>query len=253
MIHFDDSVMASSKARHLHILIPSLFFLSSLYSSAGWAELPADNIFLRTEKLAREQLAQQADAAGLLEPQFQVAVVKTTRVMPACASPVTLELGDSRVPQRMRFVAICPGAGGWRYDILVRSSITARVAVTSVPVTANTPLAAADISLARHDVTLIPDSIASLSGVLGLTSKRSLRAGEVLRQGQLATPVLVKRGSSVSIVARKEQIEVSMAGEAMDPGAQGDIIRVRNAASGAQIRARVLDAGIVEPVDIPGR
>ncbi|MFW8695905.1 hypothetical protein ACOI9Y_35590, partial [Mesorhizobium japonicum] len=81
--------------------------------------MPADNIFLRTESMAREQLAQQADAAGLLEPQFQVAVIKTSRVMPACAVPVTLELADSRVPQRMRFVASCPGAGGWRYDILV--------------------------------------------------------------------------------------------------------------------------------------
>jgi len=253
MTHFDNSVVTSNKARHLHILIPSLFLLTSLYSSAGRAELPADNIFLRTEQLAREQLAQQASAAGLLEPQFQVAVVKTSRVMPACAVPVTLELADSRVPQRMRFVAACPGAGGWRYDILVRSSITAKVAVTSVPVTANTPLQAADISLARHDVTLIPDSISSLPGVLGLTSKRSLRAGEVLRQGQLASAVLIKRGSAVSIVARKEQVEVSMAGEAMDPGAQGEIIRVRNATSGTQIRARVVDAGVVEPVEIPGR
>lgn len=253
MIHFDNSVVTSNKARRLHILIPSLFLLTSLYSSAGRAELPADNIFLRTEQLAREQLAQQAAAAGLLEPQFQVAVIKTSRVMPACAAPVTLELADSRVPQRMRFVAACPGAGGWRYDILVRSSITARVAVTSVPVTANTPLQAADMTLARHDVTLIPDSISSLPSVLGLTSKRSLRAGEVLRQGQLASAVLIKRGSAVNIVARKEQIEVSMAGEAMDPGAQGDIIRVRNATSGTQIRARVVDAGVVEPVEIPGR
>jgi flagella basal body P-ring formation protein FlgA len=253
MIHLDNSAVTSNQARHRHILIPSLFLLTSLYSSAGRAELPADNIFLRTELLAREQLVQQASAAGLLEPQFQVAVVKTSRVMPACASPVALELADSRVPQRMRFVAACPGAGGWRYDILVRSSITAKVAVTSVPVTANTPLQAADISLARHDVTLIPDSISSLSGVLGLTSKRSLRAGEVLRQGQLASAVLIKRGSAVSIVARKEQVEVSMAGEAMDAGALGEIIRVRNATSGTQIRARVLDAGLVEPAEIPGR
>jgi flagella basal body P-ring formation protein FlgA len=87
---------------------------------------------------------------------------------------------------------------------------------------------------------------------VGLTSRRSLRAGEVLRQGQLAAPVLVKRGSAVSIVARKEQV-VSMAGEAMDPGALGQVIRVRNAASGTVIRARVVDAGVVEPAEIPGR
>ena len=39
----------------------------------------------------------------------------------------------------------------------------------------------------------------------------------------------------------------------MNPGAQGEVIRVRNAASGTVIRARVVDAGVVEPADIPGR
>lgn len=215
--------------------------------------MPADNIFSRVELLAREQLAQQADAAGLLEPQFQVAVVKSTRPVPACAQAVALEAADSRSAQRMRFVAVCPGSNGWRYEMLVRGSVTAQVAVTSVAVTANTPLQAGDVVLARRDVSMVPDSISSLTGAVGQSSRRSLRSGEVLRQGQLAAPVLIKRGSAVSIVARKEQVEVSMAGEALEPGALGQLIRVRNATSGTVIRARVVDAGLVEPADIAGR
>ena len=253
MIHFNSISMIRNKLPHPHILLPGLFLLTSLYSSAGRAELPADNIFSRVEQLAREQLAQKAAAAGLQEPQFQVAVVKSTRPVPACAAPVALETADSRSAQRMRFVAVCPGSNGWRYEMLVRGSVTAQVVVTGVPVTANTPLQAGDVALARRDVTMVPDSIAAPADAVGLTSRRSLRAGEVLRQGQLAAPVLVKRGSAVSIVARKEQVEVSMAGEAMDPGALGQVIRVRNAASGTVIRARVVDEGVVEPAEIPGR
>ena len=253
MIYFENYSVMWDKAQCRQILLPGLFLLASLYSSAGRAELPADNIFSRVEQLAREQLAQQAATAGLLEPQFQVTVVKSTRPVPACAVPVALEAADSRSAQRMRFVAVCPGSNGWRYEMLARGSITAQVAVTSAPVTANTPLQSGDVTLARRDVTMVPDSISSLSGAVGLSSRRSLRAGEVLRQGQLASPVLIKRGSAVSIVARKEQVEVSMAGEAMDPGALGEVIRVRNATSGTVIRARVVDAGVVEPADIPGR
>jgi len=252
-MHSDHHVMAPGHARVFRALLPSLFLLTSLYSSAGRAELPADNIFLQVEQLAQEQLAQQAAAAGLLEPLFQVAVVKTTRVMPACPVRVALEALDSRSPQRMRFVASCPGAGGWRYEILARASVTARVAVTAAPVTANTPLQAGDVELARRDVTMVADSIASLPAVMGLSSRRSLRAGEILRQGQLASPVLVKRGAAVSIVARKEQVQVSMDGVAMDAGAQGEVIRVRNASSGTIIRARVLEPGVVEPAEISGR
>lgn len=247
MIHFTSYVAAFNNTRLCRTLLPGLFLLTSLYSSAGRAELPADNIFSRVEQLAREQLAQQAASAGLLEPLFEVAVVKTTRVIPACPVRVTIEALDSRSPQRMRFVAACPGEGGWRQEMLVRATITAKVAVTSVPVTANTPLQAGDVELARRDVTMVADSIATLPAVLGQSSRRSLRAGEVLRQGQLASPVLVKRGAPVNIVARQEQVQVSMDGVAMDPGAQGEVIRVRNATSGTVIRARVVEAGVVEP------
>ncbi len=252
MIHFNNITVIRTVLGS-RILILGLFLVTSLYSSAGRAELPADNIFSRVEKLARVQLAQQAATAGLLEPQFEVAVVKSTRLVPDCATPVALETADSRSAQRMRFVAVCPGSNGWRYEMLARGSITAQVAVSSVPITANTPLQAGDVTMARRDVTMVPDSISSLSGAVGLSSRRSLRAGEVLRQAQLAAPVLIKRGSAVNIVARKEQVEVSVAGEAMEPGALGAVIRVRNATSGTVIRARVVDAGVVEPADIAGR
>ncbi|WP_193315534.1 flagellar basal body P-ring formation chaperone FlgA [Janthinobacterium aquaticum] len=234
-------------------LLPGLFLLTSLYSSAGRAELPADNIFLQVEQLAREHLAQQAASAGLLEPLFEITVVKNSRVIPPCAKPVAIEAQDSRSLQRMRFVASCPVPGGWRYEMLARAVVTAKVVVTTAPVTANTPLQAGDITLARRDVTLISDSVSSIPAVVAQSSRRSLRAGEVLREGQLASPVLVKSGSAVNIVAHREQIQVSMAGEAMDAGAAGEVIRVRNASSGTIIRARVLETGLVEPADIGGK
>jgi flagella basal body P-ring formation protein FlgA len=64
----------------------------------------------------------------------------------------------------------------------------------------------------------------------------------------LVAPTLVKRGDPVRIVAKRDQIEVSMAGEALDPGSRGATIRVKNA-SGVTIRARVTEQGQVEPAD----
>ncbi len=66
----------------------------------------------------------------------------------------------------------------------------------------------------------------------------------------LSAPTLVKRGDAVRIVARREQIEVSMAGEALDSGARGAVIRVRNP-NGTVLRTRVTGAATVEPVDVP--
>ena len=253
MKYFNIVTVVTARSRKHDVMLPGLFLLTSLYSSAGWAELPADNIFLQVEQRAREHLAQQAASAGLLEPLFEVAVVKNARVIPPCAKPVVIEAQDSRSLQRMRFVASCPVPGGWRYEMLARASVTAKVVVTAAPVTANTPLQASDLALARRDVTLISDSAASIAAVVGQSSRRSLRAGEVVREGQLASPVLIKRGSAVNIVAQREHVHVSMAGEAMDAGAAGEVIRVRNASSGTIIRARVLETGVVEPADMAGK
>lgn len=83
-----------------------------------------------------------------------------------------------------------------------------------------------------------------------MAARRTIRSGEILRQNMLAAPQLVKRGDQVRIVARHENIEVTMSGEALDNGVRGATIRVKNS-SGAQIRARVIEAGTVEPLDLP--
>ena len=71
-----------------------------------------------------------------------------------------------------------------------------------------------------------------------------------MRAGQLSSPVLVKRGDAVTMVARRDGIEVSMAGEAMDAGGKGAVVRIRNAGSGQVVRMRVSGAGTVEPIDV---
>jgi flagella basal body P-ring formation protein FlgA len=104
------------------------------------------------------------------------------------------------------------------------------------------------VLLERHDITGMPDSFPDLAAVQDLATRRTIRAGDVLRQNMLVAPTLVKRGDAVRIVAKKDQIEVSMAGEALDGGGRGAAVRVKNA-SGVVIRARVTDQGQVEPLE----
>jgi flagella basal body P-ring formation protein FlgA len=208
----------------------------------------AQTLSAQLEQAARVELDQQAAAAGLVEPRFEVKLV-TARPAPPCAQPVAIEPLDTRLAARMRFVVRCPDAGGWRYEYLLRASVTAMVAVTATAVAANEPLSADAVTIERRDVSAIADPV-SAEQAIGQSSRRTLRAGEVLRAGQLAAPVLVKRGDQVVMVARQQQIEVSTSGEALDAGSRGAIVRVRNGASGQVVRMRVTGAGTVEPVDL---
>ncbi|WP_229218108.1 flagellar basal body P-ring formation chaperone FlgA [Rugamonas apoptosis] len=207
-------------------------------------------MLLHVQQAARSHVLAQAASAGLAEPQAEVTVLRGSRPLAACGRAVTVEAVDARMPARMRFAAVCPGADGWRYEFVVRAQVSAPVVVSATEVPAGKVLTDEDVLLERHELSSLTDVVATPRAVLGMSGKRTLRAGEVLRMALLAAPTVVKRGDAVTIVARRDQIEVSMAGEALDSGARGALVRVRNA-NGTVLRARVTGAGTVEPADLP--
>jgi flagella basal body P-ring formation protein FlgA len=171
------------------------------------------------------------------------------RAAPPCVQNVAIEALETRSPGRMRFVARCNDTPGWRYEYTVRARVTAMVAIASGPVAANEALTDAQVTIERRDISNIADPISNPADVTGQISRRMLRAGDILRSGQLSSPVLVKRGDAVMMVARRDGIEVSISGEALDAGGRGASVRVRNASSGQVVRMRVSGPGTVEPVD----
>jgi flagella basal body P-ring formation protein FlgA len=227
-----------------------LFCIDISAASGASGPVAAEQVPTLVEAAAKQHVLRWTDNAGLVEPKFELTVVRGTRPLAACTQAVTVEAADTRTPARMRFVAICGGADRWRYEFVVRAQVSARVVTAANDVGAGKVLADEDVLLERHDISTIPDSIADPADVVGMSGKRALRAGEVLRMALLSAPVVVKRGEPVRIVAKRDEIEVSMAGEALDSGARGSMVRVKNA-NGATIRARVTGAATVEPADMP--
>jgi flagella basal body P-ring formation protein FlgA len=223
-------------------LVASTFALFCVAAQAAPQPVP-----VQIEQAARAELDRQMAAAGLTEPQFEVAVV-TARAAPPCVQNVVVEALDTRFPQRMRFLARCNDTPGWRYEYIVRARVTAMVATAAAPVAANEALTDAQVTIERRDISNVADPISSPEEAVGQMSRRMLRPGDILRSGQLSSPVLVKRGDAVLMLARREGIEVSTAGEALDAGARGAVVRVRNAGSGQVVRMRVAGPGTVEPI-----
>jgi flagella basal body P-ring formation protein FlgA len=231
-------------------IVPRIFLLllvGTIKFSPAAAVTP-EQLVAQVQQVAQDQLKRHADMANWSEPQFTVEVVRNTRPIGACTQPPRVEPADVRTPARMRFMAICPDQGGWRLEFVTRAKISAKVAVAATDLSTGKTLSAEDVLLERHDITGMPDSFPDLAAVQDLATRRTIRAGDVLRQNMLVAPTLVKRGDAVRIVAKKDQIEVSMAGEALDGGGRGAAVRVKNA-SGVVIRARVTDQGQVEPLE----
>lgn len=122
-----------------------------------------------------------------------------------------------------------------------------QVLVAARPIVKGETLNAGNISYARMDVgRLTTGYYTDLSAVEGLVSRRMLNPGTPLNKYLIEKPVLVKRNSSVMIVARMGGIEVTTYGQALQDGQEGQIIRVQNINSRKLMTAKVVDVGTVE-------
>lgn len=89
-----------------------------------------------------------------------------------------------------------------------------------------------------------------LNKVLGLAARRSFSPGMVIMDSSVSKPVLVKRGSTVNIVAYIGDMTVTAVGQAMQDGSEGQLIRVQNSNSMKIITGKVVDGNTVQVLTI---
>jgi flagella basal body P-ring formation protein FlgA len=114
------------------------------------------------------------------------------------------------------------------------------------------PLAQGDI-VKSSDITielrpkagLTPASITNVAQANGLAAKRALHPGEALRQSDLVKPELVARNEVVTITYEVPGILLTIRGQALGAGAEGDVINVLNTQSKRTIQAVVSGPGRV--------
>lgn len=223
-------------------------FLAACAGIAHAEGIPPGGITALIEDAARVELRQLAEHEEWLEPEYELEVATGSRPLPDCTGPVQVRPRDTRSAARMRFVVECESDTPWRRDAVVRAVVSARVVVAVGSIAANRPIADDELALERRVITRTPDVLDDPLAVAGMSSRRALRNGDVLRKRMLVAPTLVRRGDVVRIVAQRQHVVVTTSGEALEAGGRGEVVRVRNSGSGKVIHARIIESGTVEPV-----
>jgi flagella basal body P-ring formation protein FlgA len=123
---------------------------------------------------------------------------------------------------------------------------TAEVAVLARSVTRGETLREADILIERRPRSEIAaDAVVARSVAIGKAARRSLRAGSLLRPGDLVQPDLVHRNDLVTILFEMPGITLTARGKALDAGADGDLVSVVNPQSNRTLHATVRGPGLV--------
>jgi flagella basal body P-ring formation protein FlgA len=86
------------------------------------------------------------------------------------------------------------------------------------------------------------DAITNPQQLVGKAARRILRAGETVRAGDIAEPIVVHKGDLVTITLNTAGMQLTAQGKAVEDGAMGTSIRVTNTQSN-----RVIDVMVAGP------
>lgn len=119
--------------------------------------------------------------------------------------------------------------------------------VAARPLKKGAVITAADVQLRKvNAAAVLGDSVRELGDVIGKSAQRDVGQGEMFNAAAVAVPPVITAGSRISMLFRAGRLEASAMGVALESGAVGQEIKVRNEASSKVLTARVVEKGRVE-------
>jgi flagella basal body P-ring formation protein FlgA len=216
-----------------------------------------DQVVVERESLmvTREEIEDHIRAALVergADPAMQVEL--TNRMMriylPGTATS-TIGVEDVAYESRTgRFAAVIAAPVGEPAAMRVR--VSGRVhKITQVPVPArrlaiNDVITERDVKfVAIRDDRVPRDAVTNADELIGMAAKRGLRPGVPVQSTAVQQPILVPKGSLVTIVLQIAKMTLTAQGKALDNGSDGETIRVANSQSKKVIEAEVAGPGKV--------
>lgn len=151
------------------------------------------------------------------------------RLIDATKDSISISGGQSPWTGDQKFILSVPGTSG-------EQRLTVETQVTSIPlvVVANRAIVpgdivrSTDVKLGRARTNDDDLPFHSLDEVIGQETKRAVVEGQAIKQDDLRSPLLVRRGDAVHVYARSAGIQVTVQGRAQDDGSRGDLIVVES-------------------------
>ena len=123
---------------------------------------------------------------------------------------------------------------------------TVRIVVPSRDIARGETIVESDLVFGTIPATSFMSGMATSMGTLvGMQSRRILRASESVRSDDVRPPILVAKGSTVTMTFSAPGITLTAIGRAMSEGGMGESITVQNPASYRMVTATITGAGNV--------
>jgi flagella basal body P-ring formation protein FlgA len=130
--------------------------------------------------------------------------------------------------------------------IVLRAALWRDVWVARQPLFRGATFDPTELETRRVDLLRERDALPAVVGDRSFSMTRAVNAGRVLTWRDIARRPLVRRGDVVEVSAGDGQLLITMKALAMENGAQGDTVTVRNPVSRKEFAAMVVDENRVQ-------
>ena len=155
---------------------------------------------------------------------------------------------SNRKSQYLAKISITPESGELmtlNIPLEVREYVQVPIAKHALPKGAI--ISSGDVKMARARLSDIPtDSAMDSREIVGQAIKYPISHGEVFSRRKLSLPAMVTRGARVTLRYRSSLLEATASGIALEEGALGQRIQVRNDSSKKMITGEVISPGLIE-------
>lgn len=165
-----------------------------------------------------------------------------------CDSPLDAFLPSGHHMTNMTTVGVkCNSNKPWTLYVPVKVRLQSEVVVANRPLARGEIISANDLSIAKKDLNLLRYGyFRTFDGLSGKRVKNSISAGRIITPKLITQPIVIKRGQAVNIIAKTKQVEVRMNGVAMQNGAVGEHIQVKNVSSNKIVHGVVTAGGDIK-------
>jgi len=230
------------KLRSLHTLFIPLVALLAVLSAAPLSAQSASHSLTREQAVA-SLTAQLVDHFNL-EGELQLELLRPWTDPAPAAAPISLAISEypARLSSSILLRARIESAGAslGEVTLLLRAQLIRDAWVARQPANRGDLLDPSSMEIRRVDVLRERDVLPATSLNGNLSFARSISAGRIVPWRDVPRRTLVRKGDIIEVAATDGPLSVTMKALAMQNGAAGDIVTVRNLESKKDISAQVV-------------
>ena len=226
----------------IYILLFCLLFVSSVNANKTYQS--HDKIFATVQNYLDKHITSSQD----VEIKTKIGHLDSRLKLSPCENPLkSFSNNHNGFGSKISVGIKCEGVKPWSLYVPVKIQRLATVFVSAQPIAKGDQIVNTDIQQVSMDISKLRGSYAkSKAEIIGKIPKRSIPLGSVFNPRYLRLPIMIKKGDLVDIVAESQGLRIRMQGQAINDGAKGQRINVKNLSSNRTIQAIVKNSGLVK-------